>query len=152
MREQVTIAVPEYDVRGYLLVAGVILDLGPRQEGVALADYGLVLRELIADEAVPRPIREDVLPPDAEHLLRKRTHHAGAAAMRTRPRPNTAMSSAVRSTSSSLTGRKYIHAARSVAVVIIVRAESELGLPHGPSASATQIRPATFTRSLPMPV
>ena len=30
MREQVTIAVPEYDVRDYLLVAGVILDLGPR--------------------------------------------------------------------------------------------------------------------------
>src|SRR5258708_5828262 len=34
----------------------------------------------------------------------------------------------------------------------MVRAESALGLPHGPSASAMQIRPATLTRSLPMPV
>src|SRR5216684_1601638 len=106
MREQVTIAVPEYDVRDDLLVAGVILDLGPRHEEVALADHGLMPLELIADEAVPRPIREDVLPPDAEDLLRECTHHAGAAAMRTRPRPKTAMSSAVRSTSSSVTGRK----------------------------------------------
>ena len=39
----------------------------------------------------------------------------------------------------------------SVAVVIIVRAESALGLPQGPSPSATQMRPATFTFSLPIP-
>src|SRR5260370_5350223 len=112
MREQVAIAVPEHDVRDDLLVAGVIVVLGPRHEQMALADHGLVPLELIADKAVPRAIREDVLPPDAEHLLRERTHHAGAAAMRTRPRPNTAISSAVRSTSSSVTGRKESHAAR----------------------------------------
>src|SRR5216683_3725672 len=151
MRKQVAMAVPENDVRDDLLVARVVLDLRPRLEEMPLANHRLVPVELIADEAVPRSIRKDVLTLHAQDLLGRRSH-AGATAIRTRPRPNTAMSSAVRSTSSSVTGRKYIHAARSVAVVIIVRAESALGLPHGPSASAMQIRPARFTRSLPMPV
>src|ERR1700687_6185138 len=106
MRQQVAMAVPENDVRDDLLVARVVLDLGPRLEEVAFANHGLMPVELIADEAMPRPVGEDVHPPDAKHLLRQRPHHAGATAMRTRPRPKTAMSSAVWSTSSSVTGRK----------------------------------------------
>src|SRR5260370_42475624 len=113
MRQQVPIGVSKHDIRDDLLVAGVVLALGPRHEEMPLADHRLVPVELIADEAVPRAIREDVLPLDAQHLLRQSPHHAGATAMRTRPRPNTAISSAVRSTPSSLTGNKYIHAARS---------------------------------------
>src|SRR5260370_23248862 len=99
MRQQVAMAVLEGDVRDDLLVVRVVLDLGPRLEEVALANHGLVPVELIADEAMPGTVRKDVLPFDAEHLLRQRPH-AGAAAMRTRPRPKTATSSAVRSTSS----------------------------------------------------
>src|SRR5258708_23956409 len=106
MGEQVTMSVREHDVRDDLLIVRVVLDLRSRLECVMRADHRLVPIEPLADEVVPRTVRKDVLPPDAEHLLRKRTHHAGAAAMRTRPRPNTAISSAVRSTSSSLTGRK----------------------------------------------
>src|SRR6266849_1048865 len=101
MCQQVAMAVPENDVRDDLLVARVVLDLGPILEDMPLADHRLMPLELIADESMPCPVREDVLPLDAQHLLRQRPHHAGAAAMRTRPRPNTAISSAVRSTSSS---------------------------------------------------
>src|SRR5439155_26163817 len=61
----------------------------------------------------------------------------------TSPRPNRATSSYAQRTSTSATGRKNIQAARSVAVAIMVRAESDEGSPQGPRASATQIRPPT---------
>src|SRR6266852_3902648 len=105
MCEQVTVAVAEHDIRDDLLVARVFLDLGSRHELVTLADHRLTTVESVADEPVPRPIGKDVLAPHAQDLLRQRPH-AGAAAIRTRPRPNTATSSAVRSTCSSVTGRK----------------------------------------------
>src|SRR5260370_26610004 len=78
MRQQVPIAVPEHDIRDDLLVSGVVLDLGPRHEEMPLTDHRLRPVELIADEAVPRAIREDVLALDAQHLLRQSQHHAGA--------------------------------------------------------------------------
>src|SRR5260370_6327550 len=105
MRQQVAMAVPENDVGDDLLIARVVLALRPRFERVARSDHGLVPIEPLADEVVPRAIRKDVLPLDTQDLLGCHSH-AGATAMRTRPRPNTAISSAVRSTSSSVTGRK----------------------------------------------
>src|SRR5712691_1633416 len=106
MREEVAVPVTEDDVRDDLLVARVVLDLGPRHELVLLADHRLIAVEVVADEAMPRAIGEDVLPPHAEDLLSRGPHGVGRAAIRTRPRPNTATSSAVRSTSSSVTGKK----------------------------------------------
>src|SRR4029077_19439318 len=106
MSEEVAVSVAEHDVRDDLLVARVVFDLGPRHELVLLANHRLIPVELVADEAMPRPIGEDVLPPHAQDLLRGCPHGVGRAAILTRPRPNTAMSSAVRSTSSSVTGKK----------------------------------------------
>src|SRR5258708_3448439 len=106
MRQEVTVPVAEHDVRDDLLVARVVLDLRAGHELVLLANHRLIAVEVVADEAMPGPVREDVLPPHAEDLLRGCPHDAGRAAILTRPRPNTAMSSAVRSTSSSVTGRK----------------------------------------------
>src|SRR5438309_7794450 len=106
MREQISIAMAEDDVRNDLLEARVVLNCRTGHEQVTLADHRLVAIQLLADEAVPRPVGKDVLSPHAQDLLRRGGPHAGAAAMRTRPRPNTAISSAVRSTSSSVTGRK----------------------------------------------
>src|SRR4029077_20162795 len=106
MGEEVPIPVAEHDVRDDLLVARVVLDLSPRHELVLLANHRLIAVELVADEAMPRPIRKEALPPHAQDLLRGCPHGVGRAAILTRPRPNTAMSSAVRSTSSSVTGKK----------------------------------------------
>src|ERR1700693_2862110 len=101
MREEVSIGVPEHDVRDDLLKVGVVLDLCARLEEGALANHGLVSLEVLAHEPVPRAIWKDVLASHAQHLLRGHGH-----TIRTRPRPNPAMSSAVRSMSSSRTGRK----------------------------------------------
>src|SRR4029077_17031678 len=106
MSQKVTVSVAEHDVRDDLLVARVVLDLRPRHELVLLANHRLIAVEVAADEAMPRPTRKDVLPPHAQNLLRGCPHGVGRAAILTRPRPNTAMSSAVRSTSSSVTGKK----------------------------------------------
>src|SRR5579872_4898099 len=100
MREQVAISVAEYDVRDDLLKGRVVLDLVAWLEEVVLADHTLVALQVVADEAVPRAVRKDLVPPDDEDLL------AHCCIIRTNPRPNTATSSAVRSTSSSRTGRK----------------------------------------------
>src|SRR5438270_12156861 len=105
VRDEIAIAMPEDDVRNDLLVARVILDLGARLEHVALSDDGLVAVEILTDEPVPRAVRKDVIAAHAQHLLRRGRPHA-LGIIRTRPRPNTATSSAVRSMSSSATGRK----------------------------------------------
>src|SRR5260370_27009288 len=101
MREEVSIRVPEDDVWNDLLKVGIVLDLGARLEEVALADHRLVTLEVVAHEAVPGAVGKDVLPLHAQHLFGRRRH-----TIRTRPRPNTAISSAVRSMASSRTGRK----------------------------------------------
>lgn len=49
------------------------------------------------------------------------------------------------------TGEKITTSARRVAMVTIVRAESDVGLPNGPVSSARVSRPATCTVSLRMP-
>src|SRR5260370_27086473 len=126
MREEVAVSVAEDDVRDDLLVARVVLDLRARHELMLFANHRLIAVKVIADEAMPGPIREDVLSPDAEDLLPGCPHGVGTAAILTRPRPNTAISSAVRSTSPAPTGRKKIHATRSVAVGVILRPESPL--------------------------
>src|SRR5260370_40909756 len=130
MREEVAVSVAEHDVRDDLLVARVVFDLRAGHELMLLANHRLIAVKVIADEAMPRPIREDVLPPDAEDLLRGRPHGVGRAAILTRPRPNTAISSAGRSTSSSVTRRNKNHAARSLAGGGNGRAETSVGLPH----------------------
>src|SRR4029077_20821627 len=106
MSEEVAVSVAEQDARDDLLVARVVFDRGPPHEPGRLRHPRLIPVELVADEARPRPIGEDVLPPHAQDLLRGCPHGVGTAAILTRPRPNTAMSSAVRSTSSSVTGKK----------------------------------------------
>src|SRR3989442_7917324 len=128
---------PEDDVGNDLLEGWIVLHLGSRLEEVLVADRLLMALQVFSHETVPGPVWKHVLALHDENLLGGDAH----GTMRTRPRPNTAISSAVRSTSSSRTGRTQIQAARSVAAVIIARADSALGFPHGPSASATQIRP-----------
>ena len=102
--EEVLVAVVEHDVRDDLLVGRVILDLGARLEEMPLADHLLVALQSRGHEAVPRAVGKDVVATHAQH----RFHCARSCrhAMRTSPRPNTATSSAVRSMSSSVTGRK----------------------------------------------
>ena len=58
-----------------------------------------------------------------------------------------------RSTAAASTeaGEKMTTSVRRVAVVTIVRAESDVGLPNGPVSSASVSRPATCTVSLRMP-
>src|SRR5438477_1550421 len=102
MSQEVAIAVPEHDVRDDLLEARVVLHFGARLEEVALADHTLMAFEVVGHETVPCAVGKDVLPPHHQDLLCRDRH----GTIRTRPRPNTAMSSAVRSTSSSGTGRK----------------------------------------------
>src|SRR5260370_23057014 len=109
MREEVAVSVAEHDVRDDLLVARVVLDLRAGHELMLLANHRLIAVEVIADEAMPRPIRKDVLPPDAEDLLRGCPHGVGSAAILTRPRPNTAMSSAVPSHPPALPPRARRH-------------------------------------------
>ena len=74
MRQEVSIAVAKHHVRDDLLVAWVVLDLGPRHEEVMLANDRLVAVKTVADEAMPRAVWKDVLPLDAEHLLRRCSH------------------------------------------------------------------------------
>src|ERR1700693_3538214 len=108
MCEEVAAGVAEHDVRNDLLKIGVVLDLGARLEEVALANHGLVPLEGLADEPMPRAIGKDVLASHAQHLLGGHAH-----TIRTRPRPNTAISSAVRSLSSSRTRREETPCGRS---------------------------------------
>src|SRR5260370_21956243 len=121
MREEVAVSVAENDVRDDLLVARVVLDLRARHELMLFANHRLIAVKVIADEAMPGPIREDVLSPDAEDLLRGCPHGVGTAAILTRPRPNTAINSAGHPTTSSLTGTKETPPARFLAAAIIVR-------------------------------
>src|SRR5260370_24401914 len=103
MREEVTVAVVVHDVRDDLLVGRVVLDLGARLEEMTLADHPLMSLEALGHKAVPRAVGKDVVAAHAQHRLHacSRLH-----TMRTSPRPKTATSSAVRSMSSSVTGRK----------------------------------------------
>src|SRR5205807_8446759 len=103
VRQEVPVAVAKDDVRNDLLVRRVVLDLRPRPERVALADHRLKTIQVLADESMPRAVGKDVVPLHAQDLLVRRFQ---SPAIRIRPRPKTAISSAVRSTSSSRTGRK----------------------------------------------
>lgn len=103
MGQQVAIVMSEDDVRNDLLKRRIVFDLASRLEEVALANDFLVPVEIRGHEPVPRRVREDVFSPDAEDLLGGR---AQLAIKRTSPRPKTAISSAVRSISSSRTGKK----------------------------------------------
>ena len=94
--------VAENDVGDDLLIGRVVLDLGARLEEVPFSDRLLVPVQVFAHESVPGAVGKDVLPFHAQDLLRRDPH----GTIRTRPRPNTAISSAVLSTSSSRTGRK----------------------------------------------
>src|ERR1700688_1245223 len=101
MCQKVPALVPEHDVRDDLLKIRIVLDLCARHEEMALANYRLVTLQVLAHEPVPRAVGKDVLALHAQHLLRSH-----GQTIRTRPRPKTAISSAVRSMSSSPTGRK----------------------------------------------
>src|SRR4029434_7532555 len=57
----------------------------------------------------------------------------------------------VRRTASTSRGAKTTSSPRVVSVVTIVRAESDVGLPNGPTASTSAMRPATWTSSLRIP-
>src|SRR5260370_39086066 len=74
MREEVAVSVAEHDVRDDLLVARVVFDLCAGHELMLLASHGLIPITLIADESMPGPIREDVLPQAAQPLLRGGPH------------------------------------------------------------------------------
>src|SRR5437660_7310165 len=102
MSQEVPIGVPENDIRDDLLEIRVVLHLGPGLEEVAIADHALVALEVVGDETMPRAVGKDVLPPDHQDLFGGDRH----GTIRTSPRPNTAISSAVRSMSSSRIGRK----------------------------------------------
>src|ERR1700682_945936 len=104
MREEVAVPVSKNDVRDDLLKVGIVLDLGARLEEVALTDHGLKMLEVLAHKTMPRAVWKDVLAPDADHRLERVAQ--AVATIRIRPRPKTAISSAVRSMSSSAMGRK----------------------------------------------
>src|SRR5207245_7171331 len=104
---------PEDDVGNELLEGGSVLHLGARLEKVFVADRLLMALQVFSHETVPGPVWKHVLALHNENLLGGDAH----GTMRTRPRPNTAISSAVRSTSSSRTGMPRIETASSVSVV-----------------------------------
>src|SRR5258708_15975820 len=106
VREEIPAGVAKHDVRDDLLKARIVLDLRARLEEVALANHGLVSLQVLADEPMPRAVGKDVLATHAQHLLGGHGH-----TIRTRPRPNTAISSAVPSIPSSHTSRQQTHAA-----------------------------------------
>jgi hypothetical protein len=74
MREEVSLAVAKHDVGDDLLVARVVFDLSARHEQVPFANHRLMAVEVVADEAMPRTIREDVLPPHAKNPLGSCSH------------------------------------------------------------------------------
>src|SRR6266550_3719198 len=100
--QEVAVVMPEDDVGNDLLEGWIVLHLGSRLEEVFVADRLLMALQVFSHETVPGPVWKHVLALHDENLLGGDTH----GTMRTRPRPNTAISSAVRSTSSSRTGRK----------------------------------------------